>query len=51
MAATLSKATLSNARVPLIVLPPVFETSGSVTGPRVADDFWNEIKSAIGTLA
>jgi hypothetical protein len=51
MAATLSKATLSNARVPLIVLPPVFETSGSDTGPRVADDFWNEINSAIGTLA
>ena len=51
MAATLSKSTLAGEKVPLIVLPPVFETSGSNTGPRVADEFWNEINSAIGALA
>jgi|GEM_PF-5676303 hypothetical protein len=50
MAATLSKATIGKANVPLIVLPPVFETSAPHTGPKVADDFWGEITNALHVL-
>jgi hypothetical protein len=50
MAATLSKATIGKANVPIIVLPPVFETSGSDTGPKIADEFWGEITAALRVL-
>jgi hypothetical protein len=50
MAATLSKATIGKANVPIIVLPPVFETSASDTGPKIADEFWSEITDALRVL-
>ncbi len=51
MAATVSRATVGDAHVPIVTLPHVFETSASETGPLLAQQFWGEITAGLAVLA